>query len=114
MKRLRHEKNTKKKYILGGKVFRDWLVERPLDLDFEVLTPEDLNKILGQFYVEARRQDGSLYLKCSLNGMRSAIQRHLQSELWNWPHAIIHNPVFSPGDGKGGLHFLNTAVFLAK
>ena len=76
-------------------MFRDWLVERSFDVQFEVLTPEELNKLLRKFYVEVRSQDGSLYSKSSLNGIRSAIQRHLQSAPWNWPHAIINNPVFA-------------------
>ena len=42
----RHEENTEKNTYSGLKVFRERLVERSLDVDFEVLTPEDLNKIL--------------------------------------------------------------------
>ena len=40
----------------------------------KVLTPEELNKLLGKFYVEARKPDGSIYSKSSLNGTEAAIQ----------------------------------------
>ena len=91
----RHEKNTKRSTSFGVNVFREWLVAREMAPEFEVLTPAALNTSLAKFYVEARKEDGSVYSKSSLNVIRAAIQRHLQSAPWNWTSSIIHNPVFS-------------------
>ena len=91
----RHEENTKKNTSWGLKVFRDWLNERDVDIEFEFLTPQELNKLLGKFYVDARTQDGSLYSKSSLNCIRAALQRHLQSAPYSKPYSIINNPLFA-------------------
>ena len=76
-------------------MFSEWLSARSISPDFENLNHTELNTALSQFYVEARREDGGIYSKSSLNAIRAGLQRYLQSAPWNWKTAIINNAVFA-------------------
>ena len=63
-------KNTK----WGVKIFRDWLIERNHDREFENMLPNELDILLAQFYVEVRTVDGNYYSKSSYTCIRASIQ----------------------------------------
>ena len=55
-------------------MFESYLKEKKIEIDIENVW---LNDILTKFYVEVRKQDGSLYSKATLNSIRFGIQRKL-------------------------------------
>ena len=61
------------------KIFKDWLEESNLSLDFETLPMSDIDSLLAHFYVEVRKVDGQYYSKVSLNSLRAELQRYLQN-----------------------------------
>ena len=71
--------NTLKATKTAVKVFRDYLSEKGLDINFERQNKIQLNSVLRKFYVEARKKDGDFYKKSALTSIRFGINRHLQS-----------------------------------
>lgn len=71
--------NTLKATKTAVKVFRDYLSEKGLDINFERHDKAQINAVLRKFYVEARKKDGDFYKKSALTGIRFGINRHLQS-----------------------------------
>ena len=61
----------------------EWLSERGQNTDFENLSKEDLDALLTTFYAEARTVAGKMYSRSALIGIRSSINRHLQSPPYN-------------------------------
>ena len=72
--------NTKKSTKQAVGVFREYLREKSLPGDFETLDKQTLAKILGKFYVEARKTNGDYYKTATLNAIRAGLNRHLKSE----------------------------------
>lgn len=72
--------NTKKSTKQATTIFREYLSEKSLPVDFESLDKQTLAKILGKFYVEARKANGENYKTATLNAIRAGINRHLKSE----------------------------------
>ena len=64
-------------------------------IDFAVITStkELFNEFLRKFYVEVRKQDGTLYKKKSFQSIRFGIQRFIKSIHTDWD--IIDCPEFS-------------------
>ena len=85
--------NTLKATRTAVKVFRDYLSEKGLDINFERQDKAQINAILRKFYVEARKKDGDFYKKSALTGIRFGINRHLQSVRRNID--IINDPEFN-------------------
>jgi len=71
--------NTKKQTALAVKMFRDYLMEKELDPDFEKYDAQTLDESLTKFYAEIRNKKGEMYKKTTLSSYRQGIQRHLQS-----------------------------------
>ncbi|XP_062621664.1 uncharacterized protein LOC134283231 [Saccostrea cucullata] len=70
---------TKKNTTWGCKMMQDWSRERRgEEIDFENVSPAQLNKLLEKFYCEARpEKDGQVYHKNTLTNLRAAINRKL-------------------------------------
>lgn len=68
--------NTKKHTALAVKMFRDYLMEKELNPDFDAQT---LDESFTKFYAEIRNKKGEMYKKTTLSSYRQGIQRHLQS-----------------------------------
>ena len=62
------------------KQLRLYLKEKKQSVDFEVFTPEQLDEVLGHFYIEARQKNGQLYRGKSLQSLRYALNRYLKAE----------------------------------
>ena len=56
------------------------------------MAPEELDKILCQFYAEVKKQDGDDYEPESLKIMQSAIERHLKES--HYPVSIVRGREF--------------------
>lgn len=81
-------KNTKRSTKVCTKIFTDYLKEKAL------LQPENkqqLASILTSFYVEARKSNGELYSKSSLNAIRFGLNRHFKNTKGT---DIIKDPAF--------------------
>ena len=76
----------------------DWCKERELSPDFELLEKEEMASILRQFYGEVRKQDGTEYSKNALQGIRSAIHRHIASAPWHRNFNIFKDSEFKAGN----------------
>jgi len=55
--------NTKKQTALAMKMFRDYLMEKELDPDFEKYDAQTLDESLTKFYAEIRNKKGEMYKK---------------------------------------------------
>ena len=71
---------TKRSTSQSVKLFREYLKEKSLSSDFELLPPPDLDNLLGKFYAEARSKTGELYKKSSLNTLKHGLTRHIHSK----------------------------------
>ena len=71
--------NTKKATKQATTIFKEYLMEKGLDVDVQTADKETLASILAKFYVEVRRADGSHYKTTSLHSIRAGINRHLKS-----------------------------------
>ena len=57
------------------------------------MTPQQHEQCLQNFYLPARRRDGTFYNKKSLTAIQANLDRHLRSLLLNAPFTII-GPLF--------------------
>lgn len=71
--------NTKKLTRIAVNIFREYLLSKQISAEFEGLSYEELNRLLGRFYVELRNNKGEFYKKNTLLSYRQGIQRFLQS-----------------------------------
>ena len=69
--------NTKRSTQNWIGVYRQWASERGRPHDPEQLDPEELDKVLGQFFGELRKQNGDEYEPDSLRVMQASISRYL-------------------------------------
>ena len=74
-------KNTQNSTKVAFNVFESYLKEKKIEIDIENVGLPKLNDILTKFYVEVRKQDGSLYSKATLNSIRFGIQRERECSL---------------------------------
>lgn len=70
--------NTKRGTATAVKLFRSYLNEKNLDLDFENYSKTQLDDVLETFYMESRNKKGDMYKKSTLMAYRHGIQRHLE------------------------------------
>lgn len=86
-------KNTQKSTAGQVNIFRDYLLARNMDTNFEEWGKQELADCLKKFYVEVRRGDGKEYKTGSLINIRAGLNRHLkmQGKAVN----IISEPVFA-------------------
>ena len=110
MKSVAVNKNTSRSTKQWINVFTSWCRSRHFEnFSIETMTPEELDKVLGQFYAEVKKKDGNDYEPESLKIMQSAIERYLKDK--NYPLSIVRsrefrssrNPEgnFSAPEGKG-------------
>ncbi|CAG2219072.1 unnamed protein product [Mytilus edulis] len=74
-----NSKSTKKQTKYGVNIFRQWLLEREKNVDFEDLDITSLDATLREFYAEVRSTDGNFYSKSTFVGIRASINRHLRA-----------------------------------
>ena len=83
IKKLLEEKdsiNTRKSTLLSVNILRAYLDDKQLPLEIELYTQEELDRVLGKFYVEARTKTGEAYKRSSLFNIRHGINRYIQSK----------------------------------
>ena len=71
-----------------------WCIESGIDPNFETLPISDLCNTLRRFYGSVRKADGTTYSKSSINNIRAAIQRHLQSPPFSRQLNILQDKEF--------------------
>ena len=64
-------KNTKRQTHTAVKIFREYLTENNLPLEFEMLSDQRLDDILANFYLEIRNKSGQLYKQSTMNSLSS-------------------------------------------
>ena len=76
------------------RVFNSWAALRGEVRPIYLLSPIDLDKVLQNFYAEARKANGDEYEPNSLASMQAGIDRYLKEN--NYHVSIIRDRVFSP------------------
>ncbi|CAH3186344.1 unnamed protein product [Porites lobata] len=71
--------NTKRATSWGIKKFEKWCYKRKLKVDFNCVTPVELNELLRKFYAEVKSEKGQPLTPSTLTGIRAAIHRQLTS-----------------------------------
>ena len=73
--------NTKRATSWGIKKFEKWCDKRKLKVDFNCVTPVELNELLRKFYAEVKSEKGQPLTPSTLTGIRAAIHRQLTSAI---------------------------------
>ncbi|XP_072033279.1 uncharacterized protein [Amphiura filiformis] len=74
-------KSTKNQVKYAVKVFSDYLKLINMDMAMVAALPNsELDDIIGKFYCGARKQDGELYCKKTMQAIRFGLQRHFINE----------------------------------
>ena len=63
----------------GIKKFEKWCDKRKLKVDFNCVTPVELNELLRKFYAEVKSEKDQPLTPSTLTGIRAAIHRQLTS-----------------------------------
>ena len=71
--------NTRRATNGAVKIFRTYLKAKNMPETFENFTNEELDDIVGKFYVEVRQENGDKYQRSSLFYLRYGLNRHLRS-----------------------------------
>jgi hypothetical protein len=71
--------NTKRLTRISVNISREYLLSKQISAEFEDLACEELDRLLGSFYIEFRNNKGDMYKKNTLLSYRQGIQRFLQS-----------------------------------
>ena len=72
--------NTKRATSWGIKKFEKWCNKRKLKVDFNCVTPVELNELLRKFYAEVKSKKGQRLTPSTLTGIdRAVIHRQLTS-----------------------------------
>ena len=58
----------------------EWANEKEKPKSIESLSPEDLDEVLGHFYTELKKKDGSHYEPVSLGVMQTSLDRYLKNK----------------------------------
>lgn len=93
------KKNASAKRTLQGNkmasgVFREYLLEKGIDSNFEEFDEHVLDDKLARFYIDARKKDGTKYRSGSLESIRHGINRYLKGPPFNKPFDIIKDSQF--------------------
>ena len=84
-------KNTKKATKVAWNAFSCWLNARKITMDPSLVTKEELDEILAQFFLEVRQQNGALYKVTAFRGLRNGISRKFKQLR---QIDILNDPVF--------------------
>ena len=60
----------------AAKILKDYLVQKGQDENFENLDDVSLDEVLGHFYLDLRKSDGTYYKANSLESIRHGINRY--------------------------------------
>ena len=63
------EENTKRATSWGIQKFEKWCDKRKLKVDFNCVTPVELNELLQKFYAEVKSEKGQPLTPSTLTGM---------------------------------------------
>ena len=83
--------STKRATTTAIRIFRAYLKEKKLPLEFEKMGNVELDKVLARFYTEVSKVNGENYRHWSLFSIRQGIGRHLKA---NKQIDIIHGESF--------------------
>ena len=72
--------STKRATKQAIKVLREYCAEKGLPIQFENSNEVELDNLLKQFYVNARKKDGTMYCKNTMNSIRYGLARYLMAE----------------------------------
>lgn len=87
-------KNTKKKTKSDLSKWYTWCKSVGEERKLEELPHEDLDRLLGHFFMKVRKEDGSLYEPDTLTSFHRSIDRHLREDLKK-PFSIIRDSQYS-------------------
>jgi len=87
-------KFTLKVNQVAARQFKDFLKEKDKDVNFEEYGIPKLDHALSQFYLSARKEDGSFYKVTSLTNFRFSLNRYLKSPPINKRFDIRTDPAF--------------------
>ena len=87
-------KRTLQSNKLAANVFREYLTEKGLDSKFEDFDVSILDGNLANFYIDARKKDGSKYKSGSLECIRHGLNRYLKAPPFNKKFDIIKDSSF--------------------
>ena len=91
-------KNTKKSTETWLRTFLEWANEKKKPKSIESLSPEDLDEVLGDFYTELKKKDGSDYEPESLGVMQASLDRYLKNK--GYTVSIIRGREFANSKGE--------------
>ena len=72
--------NTQKAGYVMFNIFVKYCKEKNIAFDPKTITKGELNQSLRSFYVEVRKEDGTLYKKTSLTALRFGLQREIKKD----------------------------------
>ena len=72
--------STKKATKQAIKVLREYCAEKGLSTQLEDNDKVELDNLLKQFYANARKKDGTMYSKNTINSIRYGLARYLMTE----------------------------------
>jgi len=75
LKEAAETSNTRKSTINWVRVFDKWCDENSLQKNLQMILPEQLDKVLQQFYASVCKQDATDYEPGSLKVMQAALDR---------------------------------------
>ena len=84
-------KNTKKATKVAWNALTSWLTARKKTMDPSVISKEELDELLAQFFLEARQQNGTFYKTSAFRGLRNGIARKFK-QLRQFD--ILNDPMF--------------------
>ena len=91
--------NTKRKTNYDIKKWYAWCTEHNELRKLEDLPPQDLDRLLGHFFVTIRKADGSTYEPDTISSFQQSIDRHLVKDLHK-RKSIIRDIEFAPSREK--------------
>ena len=84
-------KNTKKATKVAWNALTSWLTARKKAMDPSVISKQELDELLAQFFLEARQQNGTFYKTSAFRGLRNGIARKFK-QLRQFD--ILNDPMF--------------------
>lgn len=89
-----NSKKTLKANKGAAKIFKDYLQVQGESKNFEEFDNAKLDEMLGRFYMDLRREDGTYYKVNSMETIRHGISRYLKSPPFNRKIDIVKDSLF--------------------